>query len=332
MPVDPVLAPLLPVAPLPDDLDWPQLRERDAEQVGTFVGQLAQPAPDGVDRRVISLPVDGGEIDLVVHTPAVAGPLPVHIYLHGGGWTAGSASNAFVDVVGAERAAGAGCVVVAVDYRKAPEHPYPVALTDCVAALTWVLGHADELGVDPSTVTVGGVSAGANLAAALCLKNRDAGGPQIALQVLEVPCVDLTLSLPSHGDPSLGSDYALQRVDVDRLIPLYLGEGGSPHDPYVSPLLAADHSRLPPAVILSAEYDLLRDDGPAYARVLRAAGTPAFASVRPGHVHVSHGLTALMPSAAQWRDDVLAALRSAHDGSLERRLEGRLEGNLEGAR
>lgn len=316
MPVDPVLAPLLPLPTMPPTIHWPTMRALASQQNALLTPLVAQAAPLGVTRRRVTVRVPGGSIRLVVHTPPMDGPLPLHLYLHGGGWISGSAGDASTSVIAGERAVGARCVVIAVDYRKAPEHIFPTALHDTRAALMYAVDHAVELGIRTDVITVGGSSAGANLAAALCIMLRDEGGPSIALQLLEVPALDLSCSLPSHSDAELGTAYALARVDVERMRRLYLGDAYAVRalDPLASPLLAEDLSGLPPAYLLSAELDLLRDDGPAYAARLRAAGVLAHADVREGHVHVSPTFTAVMPGAAAWRDDVVRVLRAANRG------------------
>lgn len=315
MPVDPFLAPFLPMPALPEVIDdWPAFRAENSAAAGALVEQLAEPAPEGVSIEEVSLPVQGGAIALKVYRPTAAtGPLPAYLYIHGGGWTAGDIADPFIDVVCSERTAGAQCVTVAVNYRKAPEHPFPTGLDDCAAALTWLVDNASGLGVDPARIAVGGGSAGGNLSAALCLKARDERGPRIAFQLLEVPALDLTLSLPSHTDPELGTKYALHTADTLRLIDWYL-QGQDPRQPYVSPLLAEDLSDLPPAHLMSPEFDVLRDDGAAYAARLTEAGVAATATLQLGHVHPSSAFTRTMASARAWREEAIDALVRAFSG------------------
>jgi len=311
MPLDPFVETLLPsLAPLPEKIDFPAWRAEDEAKAPVLAEQLAQPGPTIKERRQVTIPVDGGTIDLVIHRPIADAPLPAHLYVHGGGWIGGSAKNVFTDILAQERAVGAGCVVVAVDYRKAPEHKFPAGLNDCHAALVWLAEHAHELGIQPDLITVGGGSAGANLAAALTLKARDEGGPRIAFQLLEVPCLDLTLSLPSHR--ANGTGYGLTTADSTRLADYYLPSRDVIGTPYVSPLLARDLSGLPPAHIMSAEYDPLRDDGERYAQRLNDAGVPATFTLGRGHLHVTPAFTKVMASARAWRDEAVAVLRQAH--------------------
>ena len=178
---------------------------------------LSEPGPDvaQIDDRVI--PVDGGEITVRVYTPDGDGPFPAHVYFHGGGFWLGDLD--FSDGTCRELCDGAKCVVVSVDYRLAPEHTYPTAPEDSYAALLWTVAHADELGIDTTRVSVGGASAGGNLAAVVALMARDRSGPPLVAQVLEIPVTDLTMSQPSVVEN--GEGYLLTRDrhgDVPRLL------------------------------------------------------------------------------------------------------------------
>lgn len=312
MPVDPILEPLLAnLPPMPEEIDdFHAFRAAETAGAGALIDQFTEPAPDGAERREVQIPVDGGTIDLHIFTPTDPGPHPAHLYIHGGGWIGGSIKTPYIDIVCTERAVLANCVVVAVEYRKAPEHKFPTGLNDCYAALLWIDEHADELGIRRDVITVGGGSAGANLAAAVALKSRDEAGPKLALQVLEVPALDLTLSAPSHERNATG--YGLTAADARACVRYYLADPDDAHNPYASPLLAADLTGLPPAHITSAEYDPLCDDGQAYAERLTDAGVPATYSLQQGQIHISPGLTKLLPAARVWRDEVLTALRTAH--------------------
>jgi acetyl esterase len=327
MPVDPFLEPMLTsLPPMPEQIDdWDAFRTQGRQGSDAMVEQLTEPGPEVHETRTVSLPVAGGAIDLRVYRPAGEGPHPVHVFLHGGGWVAGSVHDKYIDVVSRERCVGASCVVVAVDYRKAPEHKFPTGLTDAQAALEWVVENAADLDVRPELITVGGQSAGANLAAGLALKLRDEQGPRITLQLLEVPALDLTLSLPSHE--TYGTGYGLHVADVRRLGPLYLSSPDQATNPYASPLLAPDLSGLPPAYVMSAEYDMLRDDGERYVERLREAGVPATFSLQPGHVHFSAALTKVMASSRAWRDEAVGVLRVAHHGAAVEAVPSSREGS-----
>ena len=213
----------------------------------------------------------------------------MHLFLHGGGWVAGSAHDKYIDILSRERAVGASCVVVAVDYRKAPEHTFPTGLEDAQAALEWVVAHAGELDVRPDLLTVGGQSAGANLAAALALKLRDERGPGSPSNCSRSPALDLTLSLPSHE--TYGTGYGLDLADVRRLVPLYLADPGRGANPYVSPLLAARPVRAAAGVRHVGRVRHAPGRRRAVRRTAaREAGVPATFSLQRGHVHFSAAL------------------------------------------
>jgi acetyl esterase len=204
---------------------------------------------------------------------------------------------------------GANCVVASVDYRMAPENAYPTPAEDCYAALLWLVDHADELGVDPDRIGVSGESAGANLAAVVCLMARDRSGPPIRHQWLDVPAVDLTMSQPSVQSVPDG-----HLLDLDTILEFrecYLVDLDRMTEPYASPLLDADLSGLPPAWIMSCEFDKLRDDGVAYAAALEEAGVPVESQVLAGHVHPSFAFTRLIPSARAYERQAIAALARA---------------------
>lgn len=311
MPVDPALLPFLPIPPIPDDVDFAVLRSQEEATLPALMDLAVEPGPDVARRDVVVVPVVGGSIELAIYRPVLDEILPAHLYIHGGGWIGGSALSPIVEVTARERAIGARCVVVAVNYRKAPEHPFPIPLLDCQAALEWIVAHAQDYGIDDRSISVGGHSAGANLAAALTLKARDDGGPSICFQLLEVPALDFTLSLPSHRNVDLGTLYALHRSSVEVIRRAYLASPIEATDPYASPLLAANHAGLPPAHIMSAEFDLLRDDGIAYAQKLQKAGVPVTYSLQVGHVHHSSAFTKMMHIARLWREESLDALRQA---------------------
>jgi acetyl esterase len=250
-----------------------------------------------------------GPIRVRVYRPSAEPGLPLHVFLHGGGFWLGSIDELVVDVTCRERCVGAQCVVVSVDYRLSPEHSFPVPLEDCFDALVWAHRHADELGADPTNISIGGVSAGANLAAAVALAARDRQGPHLRLQLLEVPPLDLTLdTMRSSG---VGDDFGITVAEMELCTALYLA-GAQPQDRYVSPLLAPDLSGLPSARIMTAQFDPLRHDGELYAERLERAGVAVEHRRYPGAVHGAIILTATWAPARTWRDDVVEALRRAH--------------------
>lgn len=284
-----------------------QRREFIHRSMDQRAASVAAAAPE-VDRSDRPVPVDGGEIAVRVYRPlGSAASRPGHVYVHGGGWWLGTLDHR--DRVCASRAVNVGCVVVSVAHRLAPEHRYPVPVEDVYAALQWVVANAPDLGIDASRVSIGGDSSGANLAAAVALMSRDRGGPALVAQVLEIPALDLTMSQPSIEQNATG--YALTRQDLTDDISRYC-DADQRREPYASPALADDLSGLTPALIMSAEFDVLRDDGELYARRLNQAGTPAEAICWSGHIHGSHEMTAVLPSAREWQAGVEAFLREAN--------------------
>ena len=248
-----------------------------------------------------------GGVRVRIHRPdGVGRPLPTHVFIHGGSYWAGSVEA--YDPLCSWYARSVGCQVVNVDYRLAPEHPYPAGLDDCHAALTGVADRADELRVDPTRLSVGGVSAGGGLAAALALLARDGSGPALRLQLLEIPMLD-----PTMGSCSLTTydeGYGIGRADVATGWRHYLGSAVP--DAYAGPAGAEDLTGLPPAAVLTAGCDPLRDEGEAYATRLAAAGVPVTTYRAHGHVHSSHYLTRFLPSARRAVGWTTEALRRAY--------------------
>lgn len=312
MPLDPLLEPLVAAAPqLPEEIeDFDAYRAQEEANSAGALFDILEPAPEGATRREVQIPVKNGSITLHIFTPATPGPHPAHLYLHGGGWIGGSIHSKYTAVVCAERAVLADCVVVTAEYRKAPEYKFPTAIDDSYAALLWTVDHALVLGIQPGLITIGGGSAGANLAAGVALKSRDEAGPRLALQILEVPALDLTLAAPSYA--RYGTGYGITSQYMKTCVRYYLDKPEDVRHPYASPLLATDVSGLPPAYILPAECDPLCDDGEAYARRLVESGVPATNSLQHGQIHGSAALTKLLPAARAWRDEVIEVLRRTH--------------------
>ncbi|MBX6389703.1 MAG: alpha/beta hydrolase [Frankia sp.] len=272
--------------------------------------RFSRPGPEVHDVTDHLVAVAGGEIRVRLYRPSAAAPLPAHLSLHGGGWWQGSIDDLIVDALCRQRAQEGGVVVASVDYRLAPEHPYPTGLDDAWAALTWLVGNADGLGVDAGNVSVGGNSAGANLAAALALRARDAGGPPLVLQLLEVPALDLTLETARRAAAASGSQDMTEQLAV--AVAHYLPNPRDARQPLVSPLFADDLAGLPPAVIMTAEHDPLRLDGELYATRLAEAGVATRHLHQAGALHGSPMLTGTWEPAARWQQEVVTALRQAH--------------------
>lgn len=273
---------------------------------GTATFSPPTPALKSAADRVI--PGDGGEIPIRLYTPeAEAGPegLPVLVFLHGGGWVFGDIDTH--DALCRLLAHQAACLVVSVDYRLAPEHKFPAALDDSLAALDWVAEHATEIGGDAARIALGGDSAGGNLAAAACQVARDKGGPDIVLQLLIYPAVDFTAAMVSPR--SNGAGYGLSDRAIAWMQECYLNDPFDATDPRASPAMAKDLSGLPPAFIQTAEFDPLHDEGKAYADALRAAGGTAIHINYPGMIHGFMRMGALIDDAAVAIDDAAKALR-----------------------
>jgi acetyl esterase len=230
-----------------------------------------QPAPCDV-ASVSELQADGpaGPIPIRLFRPLGSeadAALPLLVYFHGGGWVIGDLDTH--DTLCRELANGAGCAVASVDYRLGPEHRFPAAVDDCIAATRWLRRHARALLLDATRVAVGGDSAGGNLAAVVAIAARDAGDPPIAFQLLIYPATDMRRGAPSHT--TNGQGYLLTSDTIAYFCAHYMGQA-SESDWRASPLLRDDLSGLPPALLLTAGYDPLRDEGLAYAQRLSEAG------------------------------------------------------------
>jgi acetyl esterase len=258
-----------------------------------------------VDDRLV--PTADGDLAVRVYTPedAVGTNRGVLLWFHGGGWVLGDLDTA--DTTCRALANRAGAVVVSVDYRLAPEHPAPAALEDCLAALTWTVENAELLGVDVSKVAVGGDSAGGNLAALVCQRVRDEFGPDIDFQLLVYPVTDLTLGHPSIDENAEG--YFLTKATMEWFVSCYLGDR-EPKDASVSPLFA-DLSGLPRALVITAEYDPLRDEGEAYATRLQEAGVSTEHRRYDGQIHGFVGMATMLDGGRHALDLAGAALRTA---------------------
>lgn len=249
----------------------------DARAAVRAMATMLQPPPVPHDMRAIDL----GGVPARLYRPAEtdhAVALPAYIHLHGGGWVLGDLDGCHSFC--AEIASTAGIAVVAVDYRLAPEHPFPAGLTDSLTAVKEVVAQAAPLGINPARLSIGGDSAGGNLAAAACLVLRNQGGPALQAQVLAYPVTDLRMTTASYGIPD--SDGLLTPGMMRWFRDLYAGDA---EDWRVSPLLAASHAGLPPAQVITCGFDPLRDEGRAYAAALAQAGGTVTHLPYPGQVH-----------------------------------------------
>ena len=269
MPLDPQVRTLLDqleaAGTPPMSQQTPEAARAGMAMLSMVIGNAEEPV--ATEER--SVPGPAGDIPVRIYRPQADAPLPVVVYFHGGGFVIGDIATH--DTICQRLAGGVPAVVVSVDYRLAPEHRFPAAVVDCDAATAWVSAHTSEIGGDPSRLAVAGDSAGGNLSAVVARRARDAGGPPIAYQLLVYPATDLTCTLPSHTEN--GTGYLLDSDAISWFMDNYLA-GADPRHPDASPLLVDDLSGLPPAFVLTAEFDPLRDEGEAYACLLYTSPSP----------------------------------------------------------
>jgi acetyl esterase len=292
-----------------DDLGAPPVSEQTVEEARAGFAALALvtgPPAQSVPTEDRDLPGPHGTIPVRIYRPSSDALLPVVVYFHGGGWVIGDIDSH--DTVCHRLASGVPAVVVSVDYRRAPEHRFPAAADDCDAATTWVAEHAADLGADASRLAVAGDSAGGNLAAVVARRTRDRSGPPIAFQLLIYPATDMTRSLPSHAEN--GTGYLLDSDAMTWFLGQYL-DGADPRHPDASPLLVEDLSGLPPALVITAEFDPLRDEGEAYAERLAEASVEVALSRYDGMIHGFYGLDSVFTSAREATEETVTALQKA---------------------
>jgi acetyl esterase len=267
---------------------------------------LGEPPAVGliVDR---SFPGLAGETPIRITMPEGDGPFPALVFFHGGGWVVGSIATH--DALARAITAGAHVAVVSVEYRLAPEHRYPAAAFDALVATAWVAAHGRSLGIDPARIAVGGDSAGGNLAAVAALMARDDGGPPLSFQLLIYPITGDDLDTPSYRDYATG--YMLTREAMQWYWDQYVPDKRQRAQPYVSPLRAPDLRGLPPALVVSAEYDVLRDEAEAYARRLNEAAVATRLIRYDGLIHGFLRRTALFDRARTALVEINACLREA---------------------
>lgn len=271
--------------------------------------RLMRPAnPDLAVARVEDRRIPGpeGEIPVRIYTPEGTGPFPIFVNFHGGGWVIGDLETA--DAVCRDIARTAGCVVVSVDYRLAPEHTFPAAVVDSFAATAWVAENARALNGN-GRLAVGGESAGGNLAAVVSRLARDRGGPNIHFQLLLYPVTDCDLTRPSYE--ANGQGYLLEQATMRWFWDQYCPDPEARRHPDASPLLADDLSRLPPALVVTAEFDPLRDEGEAYANALRDAGVTVDAVCYDGLVHDFFATAQVFQASRPGFEHACQALRQA---------------------
>ena len=278
--LDPEIQPIvdaMEAAPGPPAHLVPIAQARAAHDRETVL--MSGPGEEVAEVRELAVPGPGGPIGVRLYRPR-AGALPLVAYLHGGGWAVGTL-DAF-DPLCRALANASGALLASIDYRLAPEHPFPAAPDDARAAVRWLAAHAAEFGADPARLAIAGDSAGGNLAAVTARRLRDEGQSPLRFQALIYPVCDSGLNTPSYRDN--GSGFGLSSASMKRYWELYL-DGADGRHPDASPLQASDLAGLPPAFVLTVRADVLRNEGESYAHALEAAGVPVTLSRYDGAVH-----------------------------------------------
>ncbi len=308
MTLDPVVAAMLEEMSKAGGPQMTDMSPSDARAVYQVM-QSTLPAPvvDNIEDRV----VDTGQakVPIRIYKAQGASVSPCIVFFHGGGWVIGDLTTH--DPVCRQLHEATGYTVIAVDYRLAPEHRFPAAIDDCYAVTKWVALNADTLGIDAQRIAVAGDSAGGNLSASVCLKAKAGDSPAIAFQLLIYPVTDAAMDSDSYRQN--GEGYLLSAATMQWFWQHYLGDQASGKDPWASPLLAADLSKLPPACIITAEYDPLRDEGEAYGRRLREAGVKTHIQRFDGMIHGFFGMTNMLEGSR----DALALAASQLKTALE---------------
>jgi acetyl esterase len=306
MALDPQAQALLDLVAAFDTPALSTLSVEDARKALVQMGELSGLEPEPVAKvedRLI--PGPAGQIPVRVYTPQGSGSFPVLVWFHGGGFALGSIE--IVDDFCRALTNAAGCITVSVDYRLAPEHKFPAAVDDCYTTTRWVAENANAIGSDPTRIAVGGDSAGGNLAAVVALMARDRGTPPLVYQLLVYPVTNFAFDTPSHREYADG--YFLTKDDMAWFCNLYLRSEADSHNPYASPLQAQDLRQLPPALVITGEFDPLRDEGEAYAARMHEAGVPVVCKRYNGMIHGF--LSMPLDQGKKARQEAAAGLQSA---------------------
>jgi acetyl esterase len=306
MPLDPIVKMMIDATA---DLNLPPWETLTPDEVRAQMRARPQIGkPEDVARvEDRSIPGPNGPIPVRIYQPEGEAPFPLLVYFHGGGWVIGDIESH--DMLCRSLANASGCVVASVDYRLSPEHKYPVPLDDCYAATKYFAEHAAEFNGDPSRLAVGGDSAGGNLATVVSLIARDRGGPTIGFQLLVYPVIDFNFNTPSYRDNAEG--YFLTANLMKWFWNHYLRTDADGAQPDASPMRADSLRGLPPALVITAEFDPLRDEGEAYAAKLLDAGVSVSVHRYDGMLHNFILMAAILPQARAAIDEAALAIRNA---------------------
>ena len=302
MPLDPHAQGLLEALQAQGLKSFEQMSVEEARgAIETFAGLQAEPQEV---KQVIehSVEGEGGPLKVRVYVPDVAGPLPVLVYYHGGGWVGGSL--AVVDEPCRALANRNGAIVVAATYRLSPEARFPAATNDAYSVLNWASAHAAEFGGDPARLGVIGDSAGGNLAAVVALMARDRGTPAVKAQILTYPAIQRGGNFASMEENREG--YLLTAAGMDWFWDQYLARDEDATNPLASPIMADSLAGLPPALIMTAEFDPLRDEGESYGHALEKAGVPVTIERFDGLIHGVYWMSGAVPRSAELQETIAA--------------------------
>ena len=306
MPLEPVTAAILAQIAESGAPEYHQLPVIESRALYTE----AQSVPPSIEVYSVEdfvVPGPAGDIPVRLYRPNDK-PAPLHVHFHGGGWVIGNLVTHDADC--REIVAASGCMVLAVDYRLAPEHPFPAASEDCYAVSCWAAANSTQLGGSPGLISIGGDSAGGNLAAVVALMARDRNGPEFAMQLLLYPITEPSMASASFRENAEG--YLLTKTMMAWFWDHYCPDIEQRKHPLISPLMASDLSGLPPALMITAEFDPLREEGEAYAARLKEAGVEVEMRRFNGFIHGFFSLAGIIEATREAVELVGSALRKAH--------------------
>ena len=309
MPVDPIVQGFLDQFAAAEGPALEEMQPAEARVAFDPMMELQGPPEDVASIEDRSATGPNGDVPVRIYRASTESPLPVLVFMHGGGWVVGSI--AFHDRICRSLTNLLGAAVVSVEYRLAPEHRYPAAAEDSYAALVWVHEHARELGIDPDRIALGGDSAGGNLTAVVSLMARDRGGPPLVYQVMHCPVTDHSFETESYRANAEG--YMLSRPGMQWFWDHYVPDVADRDEPYASPLRATDLGGLPPALVQVAQFDPLHDEGVAYAERLRDAGVEVTLTDYSGMIHDLWMFGALFSQARAALEETASHVRAAFD-------------------